>query len=99
MDISTLTDAAPTAIPIGILLSIMGWLWKLLANSEKRNGEFIDRINQDYDKDIRELKEEVKELRAEISRLTASLDQERELRRMAQEEAHLARMKQYDTTD
>lgn len=97
MDVSTLAGAAPTAIPIGILLTIMGWLWKMLAQSEKRNGEYIDRINEDYNRDLQELRDEIKELKSQIHSLTQKLDEERELRRQAQEEAHRTRLG-YDQT-
>lgn len=74
----------------GILLVIIAVLGRLWWTSERRHEAEIARVNAAHDAELEELRRDVAELRGLVDDLNRRLDEERELRRAAQDEAAAA---------
>lgn len=88
MDFSDILGAIPTVGPYGILILIIVYLMKLLLGSDSRHSAELDRVNKAHDSELLELRADIKELREQVDRVTRIVEDERQLRYRAEEEAH-----------
>lgn len=82
----------PTIGPYAIFVLILGYLAKLLLSSEKRHDTELRRVNAAHDDELGELRADIASLRKDIADLRKELGIERDLRRIAEEEAHRLKM-------
>lgn len=94
--ITTLIGAAPQLGVGGILLTLLALLMRResqdradyrtqIAELATRHADELKRINVSHDEELAELRTEIKQLRAEIHELNQKLDDERALRRAAED--------------
>lgn len=74
----------------GILLVIIAILVRLWLTGEKRHSVEITRVNAAHDAELEELRKDIAEFRERLDDLNRRLDEERELRRKAQDDAAAA---------
>ncbi|GAA1970142.1 hypothetical protein [Amycolatopsis minnesotensis] len=85
---------ASVALPGGIgvlVMGIIGWMARLLVTSDRRYTAELSRLNRAHDEEIAELKADLAELRDAVDQLHARVDEERELRRAAEDRAAAAK--------
>lgn len=104
MDFTDILGAIPTVGPYGILILIIVYLMKLLISADARHSSELKRVNEAHDEEIKELREDIAQLRADVDRLTKTVEDERQLRFVAEEEAHKLRLRivrdgHYEHTD
>lgn len=94
VDIVGVGTALPVAGPAAILLVIITVLVRLWFKASEETGLVrsayaaeIKRLNEAHDAELAELRRDIAELREGVDRLNARLDQERELRRQAEDKA------------
>lgn len=86
MELTAILGALPTLGPLGIVLIILGYVGKQWLSSDNRYRSEIDR-----------LKEDIQRLRDDVSKLQEELEDERQRRFKAEEEAHRYRLKTENT--
>jgi cell division protein FtsB len=97
LDVVGLGNALPVAGP-AILLVIIAILTRLWLKASKVAGEELNRVrvnysteiarlNRQHDAELAELKRDITELREGVDKLNARVDEERELRRRAEDHA------------
>lgn len=79
--------SVPTFGGAAILLAIITVVVRLWLTGEKRHSDEITRVNAAHDAELEELRKDIAELRRQVDDLNKRLDEERELRRRAQDEA------------
>lgn len=87
---SDLGASIPTIGGAGILLVIITVLGRLWLTGEKRHSDEIARVNTAHDAELEELRRDIAELRGLVDDLNKRLDEERDLRRKAQDDAAAA---------
>lgn len=87
MGLVDLGAALPTAGGAGILLVIIGVLGRLWLGSESRHTRELGRIHGAHDAELDELRRDVDQWRKYSDELQRRLDEQRELRRHAEDEA------------
>jgi chromosome segregation ATPase len=73
-----------------VVTGIIGWMARLLIIADRRNTAELKRVNDAHDEEIGELKRDIAELRSKVDDLERRLDEERELRRAAEDRAAAA---------
>ncbi|MFI6308501.1 hypothetical protein ACIBCH_41965 [Amycolatopsis thailandensis] len=69
---------------------IIGWMARLLVIADRRNTAELTRVNTAHDQEIAELKAALAELRSKVDKLEKKVDEERGLRRAAEDRAAAA---------
>lgn len=103
MDFTAILGAIPTLGPIGLVLLILAYVGRQWLSSDGRYKAEIERLNKAHeaelarvnaahDDELKELRADIQELRRDIDNLRHELQKETELRRKAEEEAHLIRL-------
>ena len=89
--IASLTQAAPVGVG-GLLLVLFALLLKRESEASRRHSEEMTRVQKSHDDELAELRAEIKSLRQQVDELQKRLDDERELRRAAEDSARTQRM-------
>jgi TolA-binding protein len=73
-----------------VVTGIIGWMARLLIIADRRNTAELKRVNDTHDEEIAELKRDIADLRSKVDELEGRLDEERALRRKAEDRAAAA---------
>ncbi len=73
-----------------VVTLIIGWMARLLVIADRRNTAELTRVNAAHDEEMAELKADLAELRSKVDTLEERLDEERALRRAAEDRAAAA---------
>lgn len=73
-----------------VVTGIIGYLARLLVIADRRNTAELKRVNDAHDEEIAELKGDLAALREKVDALEKRVDEERELRRAAEDRAAAA---------
>jgi outer membrane murein-binding lipoprotein Lpp len=73
-----------------VVTGIIAWMARLLIIADRRSTAELKRVNETHDEEIAELKSDLAALRTKVDELEARVDEERELRRAAEDRAAAA---------
>lgn len=93
MDFAAIVSAIPTVGPYGILILIIVYLMKLLLSADGRHSAELKRVNEAHDAELSELRSDIAQLRQDMDELHKAIEDERQLRFVAEEEAHKLRLR------